>query len=97
MTEIKLIKEDFDSLEPNTQLFVSQYTNPWDCPITRALKREFPNEEKVAVTCNEVIIGETIICNKYNIGFDEVSIVALEIAEGKEFGIIDFGVDIKPE
>lgn len=97
MTEIKLIREDFDSLDPNSREFDVQYMNPWDCPIARALRREFPNEGKLGVNCREVIIGNKRIRTNNDIGILEVSRVATEISKGNEFGIIDFGVDIKTQ
>lgn len=50
--EIKFQKSDFDYDEnkfPEHEKYMANYTNGKDCPLARALKREFPGTSDISV------------------------------------------------
>lgn len=90
MTKIKLIREDFDSLVPNSPEFDEQYMNPWDCPIARALRREFPNEEKVGVNWRK----EYNVDNIFNITMFILSLMVLVLFELKKISVTELKITL---
>jgi len=76
MKNIKLIKEDFDSLD--TEVMRRQYVQNYDCPIARAFKRL--GYGRCSVTTFEVVTKTHV----YSIigGIDEVQAIARQLKRG---------------
>jgi len=76
MKNIKLIEEDFDSLEEKK--VEEQYIENYDCPIARAFKRL--GYDEVNVTSFEVVTETHVY--KIDGGPDEVQAIAKQLKRG---------------
>lgn len=89
MKQIRLIAEDFDTLNVNSPLFSAQYESPSDCPIARASKRMglFKKPSVAPYSIKEYDASQNrreIIGN-----FDEIVRIAKELKSGKvKYGVV---------
>ena len=84
MKKLKIIKEDFDSLED----FVFQYTQPNDCPIARALKRMGKENPNVAVLNASWMDKKMTVEIHFNGRHAVLMRIANELKEGAKLGVI---------
>lgn len=83
MKQLRLIKEDFDTLDVESKEFTDQYTNPMDCPAARALKRYFKvNYRPYVSSCSfETPNGKTVFTD--SITCREIRRVAKKLSTGR--------------
>lgn len=87
---IKLIAEDFDTLEVDTPTFRLQYENGADCPIARHFKRlGFLNP---SITYSRWIVYSGNVRHNVNVDIyiSDVRRAAEQIKSGKRYGVIKF-------
>ena len=89
MKQLRLIKEDFDTLDVDSIDFDLQYSRIFDCPVARAYKRIYGvrvwvEQDAIYLLTNSRFVPSLRIKGDV----DEIKRVAKSLASGAKYGII---------